>query len=554
VTRPGRRFALVLHTHLPWVMHHGRWPHGSEWLSEAVAGSYLPLLRVLSKRAREDAPPGVTLGLSPVLCEQLAHPDFPDEFRLFLEIKGEAAAADRTRFTAEGRAAEAALARRWERFFRGTLEDFFGPHGTNLVARFRRLEEAGAIEIITCAATHGYLPLLGTPHAVTRQVTVARRAHRRHFGRDPRGIWLPECAYRPPGPWRSPLGARWDEPWRAGTDEILAGEGLEFFFVDAHLAAGGRPPGISSEHEAFLASDEAEVRWPDSGVAPSGAFRVEPSGLACFARDIPTASQVWSREGGYPGDPDYLDFHKRRDPGGLRYWAVTDPRGSLDHKRLYRPAEAKSRARVHARHLLDMIAHSPRGEGEEPLVCALYDTELFGHWWFEGPEFLARCFDGAASAGVHLETAATELDRRGARGRVRLQEGSWGEGGAHQVWLNERTLDLWRAVHAVERRYERVASRLAANGPTPLVERAMRQALREVLLLEASDWPFLITNGSAADYARERVRGHAADALRLIDLAARWATGAPPTDREAERLAVCEERDSLFVDLQWRPA
>src|SRR5262249_13316364 len=128
VTRPERRLALVLHTHLPWVLHHGRWPHGVDWLNEAVAGSYLPLLRVLSKRARAGRPLGVTLGLSPVLCEQLAHPDFADEFRFWLENRLEAASDDHERFDAEGRDAEAALARRWERFYRGTLEDFFGPH------------------------------------------------------------------------------------------------------------------------------------------------------------------------------------------------------------------------------------------------------------------------------------------------------------------------------------------------------------------------------------------------------------------------------------------
>jgi 1,4-alpha-glucan branching enzyme len=553
VIRPPRRFALVLHTHLPWVLHHGRWPHGADWLSEAVAGSYLPLLRVFTRRAREGRPLGVTLGLSPVLCEQLAHPDFADEFRFWVENRLEAASDDHERFEAEGRDDQTLLARRWERFYRGTLEDFFGPHGTNLVARFRRLEESGAIEIITCAATHGYLPLLGTPGAVERQIAVACRTHRRHFGRDPRGIWLPECAYRPPGPWVSPLGARWNESWRAGVDEVLAKHGLEFFFVDAHLVADGAPLGISSPGEWRYEHENAPSE--ERGPMPRGAFAVEPSGIACFARDVPTASQVWSREGGYPGDPDYLDFHKRHHASGLRYWAVTDPRGDLAGKRLYRPTAAHARARVHARHLLELVAGSSADDGDrgDGTTCAMYDTELFGHWWFEGPEFLGRVFDGAAGEGVRFESAGAALDRGGASDRRTLREGSWGEGGAHQVWLNPQTRGVWSAVHAVERRFERAAARLGAGAAGPLAERAMRQAAREVLLLEASDWPFLITNGSARDYARDRVRGHAADALRLVELALRWATGAPPTDREVERLAVCEARDSLFADLDWRP-
>ena len=211
--RPGG-FTLVLHTHLPWVLHHGRWPHGSDWLCEAVAECYLPLLGVLEPRARAGTSLGITLGMSPVLCEQLAHPDFAAEFRAYLAHRRAAGAEDTQRFTAEARPREAALARRWVRFY-GEVHAAWSAD-PDLLARFSRLERLGAIELITTAATHAYLPLLATTAAVRRQVAIARQSHARHFGRDPRGFWLPECAYRPDGPWASPTRADVTESWRPG--------------------------------------------------------------------------------------------------------------------------------------------------------------------------------------------------------------------------------------------------------------------------------------------------------------------------------------------------
>src|SRR5262249_5617599 len=305
----------------------------------AAAGSYLRWWRVLKERARPGRSLGVTLGLTPVLSEQLAHPDFPAEFRDYLRMKYEAAREDRARFRTEQRAIEWAQAGEWEDFYRATLEDFFGPAGTNVVERFRRLEQRGAIEIVTSAATHGYLPLLGTAAAVERQVAVARRVHRRHFGRDPRGFWLPECAYRPEGEWRSPLEGGPIEPTRAGLEQVLAAHGLRHFFVDPHLISGGRPLNLDSAGAApTLAHHSPE--GPRTGLEPLGAYRVGRSDVRCLGRDPASAQQVWSRETGYPGDPAYLDFHKRRDPGGLRYWRVTQASADLADKALYDRAAA----------------------------------------------------------------------------------------------------------------------------------------------------------------------------------------------------------------------
>jgi 1,4-alpha-glucan branching enzyme len=562
-------FTLVLHSHLPWVLHHGRWPHGVDWLNEATAETYLPLARLLSERAGNGAGGpaeaqarrslGVTLGLSPVLCEQLAHPDFHREFVSYLEQKIGAAADDRKTFARTGEVAMSALAQRWEQFYRGTLEDFMGPHGPDLVRRFRRLEERGAIEIVTCGATHGYLPLLSRDSAVEGQVRMARTTHRRHFGRDPRGIWLPECAYRPAGAWRSPLDPVAPFVPRRGVEEVLETFGLRYFFVDRHLLSGGRPLGVYADRFEALRHVVREdgVASPVAEHPPYRAYRVGVSErVACFGRDPQTALQVWSGEHGYPGAPPYLDFHKKRFPGGHRYWSVTHPKADLAHKTIYRPDAADAQLLEHAAHFLKLVEQVARENGarqsEPALVCAMYDAELFGHWWFEGPRFLAATLDRAAASEATPLTAGEYLERHPPREGVALPEGSWGDGGGHDVWLNDATRWTWGPVHAAEGRFETLATRAVRAATEPLLERLLAQLGRELMLLEASDWQFLITTFAARDYAELRVSEHAEDFARLSLLAERRLEGGALGESDEQFLRDCETRDSLFPDFDWR--
>jgi 1,4-alpha-glucan branching enzyme len=552
-------FTFVLHSHLPWVLHHGRWPHGVDWLNEATAETYLPLWRMCRERAADGRTLGITLGLSPVLCEQLAHPDFHREFVGYLEQKIVAAEEDRSTFSRTGESALAALSKRWESFYRETLEDFMGPHGPNLVKRFRRLEEQGAIEIVTCGATHGYFPLLGRDAAVEAQVRMARSAHRRHFGHDPRGIWLPECAYRPAGPWASPVDPQAAPVARRGVEEILAAHGMEYFFVDRHLLSGGAPLGVYADRFEALRHVVREDGAPAtvSERLPYRPYRVGATArVSCFGRDAATAVQVWSGEHGYPGSPPYLDFHKKRFPGGHRYWAVTHPRADLAHKTIYRPEEAEALLPQQAEHFLSLLAGVTRDaatrQHEPPVVCAMFDTELFGHWWFEGPRFIAAVIDRAAAAGVEPITAGAYLARNPAREIVALPEGSWGDGGRHQVWLNDATRWTWELVHAAEARFESLAGRATRATREPLLERLLAQAGRELLLLEASDWQFLITTLSARDYAELRVTEHSDDFTRLAGLADRRLDGGAIGGADEQFLSECEKRDSLFPDFDWR--
>jgi 1,4-alpha-glucan branching enzyme len=558
-------FGLVLHSHLPWVLHHGRWPHGDEWLYETAFETYLPLARLLNDRARAGRPPAITLGLSPVLCEQLSHPDFAPGMREWLERRLLAAAADRARFSAAANAPSAALAARWERLHREALEDFFGSAGTDIVRRFRELEERGAVELVTSAATHACLPLLDADGSIDRQLAVARRSHRRHFGRDPRGIWLPECAWRAEGAWAGAYGE--GARHRPGLDRALEAHGFEFFFVDAHqlepiAGAASRsrsssdvmPPGSSAHFRRNDASDvqaapamrvtefESSLRvW---SVAPRGT-------LSVLARDAATAFQVWSGDHGYPADADYLEFHKRDDHSGLRYWSVTDRQSDLAGKRGYDAESAARKIESHAGHFADLVGSAlgrgARGGIDAPALTAMFDTELFGHWWHEGVRFLARALEQIESRDIELVTASQAIRSAASRPAARIRSGSWGEGGDFRMWSNEATSWVWKLERSASRRFEALEATAPRRAAEPLFDRLRAQTLRELLLLQASDWPFLITTGAALDYATQRVNEHAAAFDRLFEMTKRRAEGSPLSADEVAYLEALETRDGLFA-------
>ena len=221
---------FTLHAHLPYVVNHGTWPHGMEWLHEAVAETYLPLLRVLGRLERDGIGLHCNLNLSPILLEQLTHPVFVAEFPNYVTRKIVAAREDEAFFAQSGEAHYAETARFWQRFFTEALEDFQSLGG-NLVSGFKRFHQAGLIEIITCCATHGYMPLLGTDESVRAQVRVAVETHMRHFGERPKGIWSPECGYRPAGVWSYPVNNADGSPAAPAFERI----GIEQAFSESHL-------------------------------------------------------------------------------------------------------------------------------------------------------------------------------------------------------------------------------------------------------------------------------------------------------------------------------
>jgi 1,4-alpha-glucan branching enzyme len=541
---PGKYFSLVLHSHIPYVLAHGSWPHGMDWLYEAAAETYLPLLDVFERLAAEGISARTSVSFTPVLMEQLKDPVFVKGFDEYLRMKAAIAADDGVHFERTGKAELQSLAAFWAARYRKLLEDFRGRAGGDIIGAFRSLQDRGHIEVLTSAATHGYLALLSRDESVRQQVRQGLHTYRKHFGREPLGFWIPECAYRPGYDWKNPL-CDGDAYRRRGLDEILGQEGLRYFFVDAHLLKGGEAKGVYIDR--FPALKLLWEKYRDayrpaaaSNCDPYSAYAAHPSGLPFFARDDVSGSQVWSRDMGYPGDGDYLEFHKKHYPGGMRYWRVTSDAADLGLKEPYDPARTESRAEDHAAHFVSVL-EATLADRDSGVIAALYDTELFGHWWFEGPEWIYRVVKKLQAGPVRPETAGAALEALPPTAAVALPEGSWGKGGFHWIWLNEDTAWIWRKIYRLEAAAAELTPRLAG-----LDRRLLRQFFREKFLLESSDWPFLVSTWSARDYAEIRAAEHYERALTLLDwLQAGQALG----PSEISLLEVFESEDRIFDEV-----
>jgi len=546
-------FSLVLHTHLPMVVNHGRWPHGSDWLNEAVFECYLPLLETAHRLVSDGISPKWTINISPILCEQLASPECQKELAFYYENARRSAVESREHFAARDENAIVAVTHFWEDFYERMWE-LHRRIGGDIPGAFAELARQGHLEIITCAATHGYLPLLSRDESIHLQLRTAVQTHKRHFGQAPRGIWLPECAYRPRYEWTPPTGHERGKVRRVrpGIEEMLARHGLEYFVADSHLIASAEPVFLYRDYIPLRG--EIPVDAPDvprsRPRSPYQPYRVASRGgtgsAVAFFRDPRTTEQVWSRAQGYPGEYAYLEFHKKHHPGGLRFWRITDAAGDLGTKIPYDPALAAEKARGHAAHFAELVKETLTEVGARGgVVCSPYDAELFGHWWFEGPLWLEQVARNFRAAGVTSMTLAEALNAVPPRLTISLPEGSWGEGGDHRVWLNPGTEWTWDRLYSAESEWVE----LLAHGGSADRRRVVAQATRELLLLQASDWQFLITTWAARDYAERRVAEHYAEFKRLGEMARQLENGEPLSIDGANTLRRLEREDFCFPDL-----
>lgn len=560
-------FSLVLHAHLPYVLSHGTWPHGTDWLNEAATETYIPLLNVFNRLKDEGRSPKVTIDISPVLLEMLASEDFKTGLVDYIDQKKDAAENDLAEFTRLGENHMAKLAGMWVEVFDERKKDFTVRYGGDLIRAFRTLQDSGHIEIATCGATHGYLPLLSEDTSVQAQIKQAVKTYRRHFGRDPRGIWLPECAYRPSYKWKRP-GEENGEPYqRKGIEEFLSENRLEYFFVDSHLIKGGKAIGVYLDRFEDLKSlwknfetyykalPETAEKTPHRVYWVGGGEGRMP--VAVFSRDPKTGLQVWSGEWGYPGDGHYLEFHKKRFPGGLRYWAITNSKADLADKQPYNLESAMGRLPENSGHFKDLVKETLgdylKTSGEEGIVVSPYDCELFGHWWFEGPEWIYHVIKYMYLDGsVRPVTAGEYLGIKRPTEVVTLSEGSWGEGGYHWIWLNDMNKWTWRHIYEAEAEMKGLAQRYAQREDDPLLMDILKQAARELMLLSASDWQFLISTRAAADYAEARVARHFEDFKRLARMARGKGEGGGVGEADRNFLDYVMKRDSIFPDIEPR--
>lgn len=518
---------LVLHGHLPYVLHHGEWPHGEDWLYEAAAESYLPLLQSIGHCNLYGRPPKIVVGLTPVLLEQLSHPHFQEGFRRWLAEQGAQAERDRRTFEASGEPHGAWLASRWAAWFEA-LRGQFDEIGGDIPQAFAARHGDGSLELLSSAATHGYLPLLYEDRSVRAQIRAGLASSRRILGFTPSGVWLPECAYRPEGPWRPPNG--WDGRWRPGIEQILAEEGVTHTFVETHLVGDWRM------HEPYRLA----------------------GGVSVFARDRQVCEQVWSGDLGYPADGVYLEFHKRNGPRrGLRYWKVTGRHTGLGDKHWYYPDDVPGKVFEHVAHFRHLVRERlwryRANTGQRGVVVATFDLELFGHWWFEGAAFLRDLVLSChADPDIDLATARDVLAERPPAHAIAMPEGSWGDKGDHRVWANDRVRWMWDVIYRCERDFDRAQRDLGGEERTADL---LRRAGRELLLLQASDWMFVVTREQAVDYGFRRFVQHMVRFDATLALARREAvgTGGRLSDVERARLQEIDTHDVVFprVDLGW---
>jgi len=558
-------FTFVLHSHLPYVLSHGRWPHGTDWLNEAMAETYIPLLDVLDRLVDEGISPKLTLGITPVLTEQLKDRSFHEEFKSYLAVKIAAAREDKKEFRSTKQPGMVKTAVMWEEFYSRAYKLFTERYNEDVVGEFARLQRDGHIEIITCGATHGYFPLLSRDESIQAQVKQAVKAYKRNYGRKPKGIWLPECAYRPGYKWFPPVeGGGVKEYDRKGVEEFLSENGIEFFIVDSHMLEGGKAIGVYLDRFDALGhlwerfSETYAERPIDPDKSPYDIYAVgEKEGkkpVAILTRDPYTGLQVWSGEHGYPGQPEYLDFHKKRFPGGLRYWSVTNTKADLADKLEYRAEAAASHVPDQAKHFVGMVRDTLRAHkkktGRPGLLTSPYDAELFGHWWFEGPEWIYHVLKGMAKdPEIELTTGSEYLKGNRERTMVSLPEGSWGEGGFHFIWLNEWTAWTWKHIYDAEAEMVRLAGEYGETDDAQLMD-ILKQAARELLLMQSSDWQFLISTWAARDYAEMRFSEHVAEFGRLAKMADKYAKTGKVSKGDLEYLEKSKQRDCLFPDVE----
>jgi len=544
-------FTFVLHSHLPYVRLAGRWPHGEEMLHQAIAETYIPLLNALYDLKGDGYTPRLTIGLTPILLEQLADADVRNHFDMYVEERLTLIEGDLARFEAERSEHLAYLARYYRDWYAGVRDSFRNRYQRDIVGAFRRLQQEGNLEIITSAATHSYLPLMTRDSTIYGQLETGATSYWHHFLTAPRGIWLPEAGYRPP--------YMEGERYRPGIEEFLADLNLQYFITDTHAIHGGRlmgklagdvagPYGGLPKRQLVAPPDTRPLATDRTTMRP---YYVQAAKVAVFGRNERTGLQVWSASHGYPGDFLYREFHRKDSSSGLQYWRITSNTAGLGEKELYDPYPAFQKTKDHAAHFVHLLEEEVRSyapTSDVPgIVVSAYDTELFGHWWFEGIAWLQEVLRLLEhNETVEATTASHYLALYPPDEVIDLPESSWGEGGGHWTWLNPETEWMWPLIHRAERQMELLVARYpTADGEMAEV---LAQAARELVLLEASDWPFLISTGQAKEYAIGRFQQHLARFNVLAGLAERG-TALAPADREF--LTSAEEMDNPFSKIDY---
>ncbi len=516
--------ALVLHAHLPFIRHPEHETFLEErWLFEAITESYVPLIDVFDGLVRDGVDFRLTISLSPTLINMLRDELLLSRYRAHLEKLITLANLEVERTRSDKRLNE--LARMYLEKFRRVKHVFKKKYRNDLVSAFKKFQDLGKIEIITCCATHGYLPFMDLcKPAVRAQIKIAVDTYKSVFGAGPKGMWLPECGFCP------------------GHDEILKEFGIKYFFVETHGIFFGSPRPRYGVYSPYTCE----------------------SGVSVFGRDRKSSRAVWSADEGYPGNPDYREFY--RDIGfdldhdyirpfidsggtrvntGIKYHRVT---GRSEHKDIYNVERAAVTAAFHA----DNFAQERKKQAEEisaimdrdPVIVSLFDAELFGHWWYEGPmwlDFLLRKMH-VDQSGITTITPGEYLGLYEDYPAITPSASSWGLKGHSEVWLDGSNSWIYKHLHKMASLMVKAAAEF--KDATGIEKRTLKQMARELLLAQSSDWAFIIKTGTFSDYATSRLKEHIG---RFIALHDQLRNG----NIDAEMLAEAEKKYNIFEEIDY---
>ena len=532
---------LHLHTHMPYVMNHDMWPHGTVWLSEVVCESYLPILEVIQDLHQEGIRPTLSFDFSPILLAQLSHSNALSIFTEYVKQQIEQSEKDLDKFSKIPEAVHnIPMGEYWKSFYEERLQTLHGMNDSSIIERLRIAEQDGLIEIMTCGLTHAYLPLLDFEQSTRMQIASSVKMHELYFAHKPRAIFLPECGYAPK----------------------LIGENGEYYLEDIILEQSINMIILDQQHSMkYVDSEHDVVRILPESLRPLSQVRLQKTyknqSLKVLIRHKSASDKVWSEKSGYPSHSAYLDFHKREFDSTLRYWKVTNHPEYTQEKYPYMMADAKKQAQIDAKEYVEYLEELALSYSEQVnetgVICLAFDTELFGHWWFEGPEFLSNFIREMDRSDILSLKFPSEIQWNDSIHTVQCSAGSWGMNGTDETWKNASTMWLLDNIHDAEQRFEDRVHSIDINDQ--LEKRIMDQALRELLLMQASDWPFLITKNQASDYAKERFMQHQDYFTSLIAFFDLIKSGKVLTNDQETLLARIVQVDDIFqtIDIhQWR--